>query len=115
MCPGFGFVRQELLDGLPERRSDDTKRARLGLAIALVGLFAAAVIETALALRVAREARETIESAVRALDAESTDAAGEAAQATRVTKRSSAGSVVVGVALVVLGFALLAAFLVWKA
>lgn len=115
MRPGFGFARQELLDGLPERRSDDTKRARLGLAIALIGLFAAAVIETTLALRVAREARETIESAVRALDAEGTDAAGEAAQVTQVTKRSSAGSVIVGVALVVLGFALLAALLVWKA
>lgn len=111
MRPGFGFTRQELLDGLPERRSDDTKRARLGLAIALIGLFAAAVIETTLALRIAREARETIESAVRALDEEGS----EVAPAARVTKRASAGSVVVGIALVVLGFALLAALLVWKA
>lgn len=109
MHPGDGFVRTELLDGLPGRREGDTKRARLGLTIALVGLFSAAIVETVLALRVVREAREAIESAVRASERD------DDAAASRVTRRSSAGSVVVGVALVVLGFALLAALLVWKA
>jgi len=109
MHPGAGFVRTELLDGLPSRRRDDTKRERLGLTIALIGLFSAAVIETLLTLRIVREARETLETAVRASEAEG------GAAAARVTRRSSAGSVVVGIAIVVLGFALLAALLVWKA
>ncbi len=111
MHPGDGFVRTELLDGLPSRRKDDTKREHLGLAIALVGLLAAAIIEIMLALRVVTEARDTIETAVRASEAETE---GNAAAAT-MTKRTSAGSVVVGIAIVVLGFALLAALLVWKA
>jgi hypothetical protein len=107
MHPGRGFVRSELLDGLESRRRDDTKREHLGLGMALVGLLAAAVIETLLALQAVREARETIEGAVR-------EAEGEAA-AQKMTKRASAGSVAVGIAIVVLGFALLAVLLVWKA
>ena len=105
MHPGDGFARTELLDGLPQRRRDDTRREHLGVFIALLGLLAAAVIETLLALQVIREARDTIEGAVR-------EAEGDAAT---ITKRSSAGSVAVGIAIVVLGFALLAVLLVWKA
>lgn len=110
MHPGDGFVRAELLDGLPQRRKDDTRREHLGLFVALVGLGAAAVIETLLAIQVIREARDTIEGAMREAEGGEGDGA-----AGRVTKRSSAGSVTVGLAIAVLGFALLAALLVWKA
>lgn len=106
MHPGDGFVRSELLDGLPQRRRDDTRREHFGLVIALVGLLAAAVIEILIALQIVHDARATIEGAVR-------EAEGDLA-ASRVTKRTSAGSVIVGIAIGVLGFALLAALLVWK-
>ena len=111
MHPGSGFVRTELLDGLPSRRRDDTFRERVGVGMGLAGLLAAAVIEVMLALAAVREARDTIEHAVR--EAEGA-APGDGAGAPIVMKRGSAGSVVVGLAVVVLGFALLAVLLVWK-
>ncbi len=107
MHPGSGFRRTELLDGLHARRRDDRKRERVGLGVALLGLLAAAVLEALLALQAVREARELIENAVREVEGEA---------AVQVTKRgTSAGSVLVGLCVVVLGFALLAALLVWKA
>ncbi|HRG97529.1 MAG TPA: hypothetical protein PLR99_14845 [Polyangiaceae bacterium] len=111
MHPGSGFVRTELLDGLPSRRRDDTFRERVGVGMGLAGLLAAAVIEVMLALAAVREARDAIDHAVR--EAEGAEP-GDGAEAPIVTKRGSAGSVVVGLAVVVLGFALLAVLLVWK-
>ncbi len=108
MHPGRGFTRTELLDGLPSRRRDDTKRERLGIGMGLLGLLAAAVIEVILALQAVRDAREAIEHAM--LEAE-----GGGAATARMTRKASAGSVIVGLAVVVLGFALLAVLLVWKA
>lgn len=115
MHPGSGFVRTELLDGLPSRRRDDTFRERVGVGMGLAGLLAAAVIEVMLALAAVREARDAIEIAVREADGEADGQAGEGAGTPIVAKRGSAGSVVVGLAVVVLGFALLAVLLVWKA
>lgn len=113
MHRGSGFVRTELLDGLPSRRRDDTLRERIGVGMGLAGLLAAAVIEVMLALAAVREAREAIDHAVR--EAEDADGEAEHSEASAMTRRGSAGSVIVGLAVVVLGFALLAVLLVWKA
>ncbi len=100
------FPRWTALDGLPARSSTNRKRRAAGLAIAIVSLVAAVVIEVILLGRAAREARE----AMARVTAE--DETGHAREA--MARRPTGGSFAVAVLLVVLGFALLAALVLAK-
>ncbi len=99
------LARWTALDGLPARHANNRKRHAAGLAIALVALATAVVLEVLLLTAAAREAREAM-AAVTAASAEQT---GEA-----MTKRSPGGSLAVALLLVVLGFALLAVLVLAK-
>ncbi len=93
------------LDGLPSRRVGDARKKRLGLALALSSLAIGAFLEVFLLLTAARESRREIERALR-------EASGETLPV--MTKKTSAGSIIVGLLLAVLGFGLLASFLLWR-
>jgi hypothetical protein len=94
-----------VLDGLASRRAGDARRKRLGLALALSSLAIGAFLEVFLLVTAARDARAEIERAL-------LHASGEALPV--MTKKTSAGSIVVGLLLAVLGFGLLASFLLWR-
>ena len=104
--PAQGFPRWVALDGLPQRSASNLFRHRLGLFIALVSLLAAGILETLLLVAASREARVSLQLA--ALDEDDPEAL-------KVTAGTPGGGVVVAVLIVVLGLALLAAFLVAKA
>jgi hypothetical protein len=99
------FARSLVLDGLPGKRAADGGRRRLGLGLAFGSLLSAAILETLLILRVVRRSGRELAAL-----------AGEAHEAeARLENRFNAASVVVGILIAVLGFALLAALLTWKA
>lgn len=101
----YRFSRFVALDGLPGRRRADGGRHRRGLLLAFGSLAIAAALETMLILRgVERARRELARVAAMLDDREST-----------IERRFSAASVVIGLLLALLGFALLAALLTWKA
>jgi len=103
--PAAGFPRWVALDGLPSRSASNLFRHRLGLAIALVSLLAAAILETLLLIAASREARISLQLA----ELDEDDPA-----ARKVTASAPGGGVLVAVLIVVLGLALLAALLVAK-
>jgi hypothetical protein len=90
------------LDGVD--RSPERRRRQLGLSVAVASLAVAALLEALLLVQGARRARDAIERAV----AEHGEGTAE------VARRPPAGGVVVGVLVALLGFALLAALLLWK-
>lgn len=99
------FARWTALDGLPMRSANNRKRHATGLAIALVSLAAAVVLEVLLLTAASREAR----AVMAAVTAEEGDPSVDLA-----SQRAPGGSLAVALLLVVLGFALLAALVVAK-
>jgi hypothetical protein len=99
------FSRFVALDGLPSKRRADGLRHRRGLAIALGALGFAAALEALLILRAVARSKRLLEhlSSTVADDGEALD------------RRFSAVHVLVGLGVALLGFALLAALLIWKA
>jgi hypothetical protein len=102
--PAGGFHRSTVLDGFVSRKDTNAVRRKRGLAIGLGALGVAAVLELVLLLRSARRGRDL-----------ATDALEGVAESAALMRRSSAGSIVVGLLLAVLGFALLAALLLLRA
>lgn len=101
-----GVKRWVALDGLPKRSSANRFRHNLGMAIAMISLLAAALLETLLLIAASREARITLQLAE--LDDE--DKPTEA-----VTAKPPGGGLAIALLIAILGFALLAALLVAKA
>jgi hypothetical protein len=99
------FTRFVALDGLPGKRRADGGRHRRGLALAFGSLFIAAALDALLILRGVERSRRQL--------ARVAEMAGE--EEGRLERRFSATSVVIGLLLALLGFALLAALLTWKA
>jgi hypothetical protein len=99
------FSRFVALDGLPGKRQADGSRHRRGLLIALGALGVAAVLEVSLILRAVARSKRLLARLSGVLDDDSAP----------IERRFSAGSVVVGLLVALLGFALLATLLTWKA
>ena len=95
-----GFPRWLAIDGMETRGANNRARHRAGMAIALIALLSAAILEVLLLLRSARETREAMARATADEDA---------------APAKPVGSLVVGVLVAVLGFAFLAALLIAKA
>jgi hypothetical protein len=90
-----GFVRTIILDGLPARREAVRARQRLGTAIGLGALAIAALLEGLLVVGAARRPKIDLDP--------------------RFARESPAGSVAIGLLATVLGFAFLAALLLYRA
>jgi len=103
--PAPGFPRWVALDGLPGRSAENRARHALGLAIGLISLLAAGILETLLLVAASREARIALQLAE--LDEDDPSA-------TKVTARPPGGGVVVAVLIAVMGLALLGVLLVAK-
>ncbi len=101
--PAGGFHRSTLLDGSVARLEGHAAERKRGLAIGLGALGIGAVLEIWLVIQSARSGRRLAADALEDVDA-----------AANLMKRSSAGSVVIGLLLAVLGFALIAALLLLK-
>lgn len=99
------FGRWVALDGLPARSSQNRGRHRLGMAMGLVALLAAGLLEVLLLMAAARETRIAMQLAE--LDEGDPDA-------NKVVAGTPGGSMVIALLLAVLGFALLAVLLVLK-
>jgi hypothetical protein len=99
------FSRFVALDGLPGRRQADGGRRRRGLFLAFGSLGIAAALETLLILRGVERARRDLSRVAEMLDGNDGT----------IERRFSAASLVIGLLLALLGFALLAALLTWKA
>lgn len=106
--PAGAFPRWTALDGLPARHAKNRRRHAAGLAIALVSLLAAAVLEALLLTASAREAKAVMAEAARVAE----DV--EPGASVVLTSRTPGGSLAVALLLAVLGFALLAALIVAK-
>lgn len=102
--PAGGFHRSTLLDGFVARKDTNGGRRKRGLAIGLGALGVGALLELILLLQSARRGRVLAPDAIDGIDASAA-----------LMKRSSAGSVVVGVLLALLGFALIGALLLLRA
>jgi hypothetical protein len=89
-----GFPRWTALDGFADRRHAAMGKRRLGLAIGLSALAAAAMLEALLVLGSARRAGAELGQSL--------------------VKRSPVGSVAIAVLAVLLGFALVAALLLYR-
>ena len=98
--------RWTALDGLPARSAKNRFRHNLGMAIAMISLLAAAILETLLLVAASREARITLQLA----ELEEEDKPTEA-----VTAKPPGGGLAIALLIAILGFALLAALLVAKA
>jgi hypothetical protein len=103
--PAPGFPRWVALDGLPARSSANRFRHGLGLAIGLVALLAAGILETLLLMAASREARVALQLAE--LDDDDPTAL-------KVTASPPGGGVLVAVLIAVVGLALLAVLLIAK-
>jgi hypothetical protein len=99
------FSRFVALDGLPAKRSADGGRHRRGVSLAFGSLLVAAVLETLLVLRTVRRSRSELAAVA--------EVAGE--PKARLEQRFSAASVLIGLLIALLGFALLACLLTWNA
>jgi hypothetical protein len=99
------FSRFVALDGLPGKRRADGSRHRRGLLIALGALGVAAVLEVSLILRAVARSKRLLKRLSGVLNDDGPP----------IERRFSAGSVVVGLLVALLGFALLATLLTWKA
>jgi hypothetical protein len=99
------FSRFVALDGLPGRRRADGGRHRRGVFLAFGSLAIAAALETLLILRGVERARREL-----AHMGEMLEGGGKA-----IERRFSVASVIIGLLLALLGFALLAALLTWRA
>jgi hypothetical protein len=95
------------LDGFVNRRGRAHQRRMLGFSIAFSSLGIAAILELLLVIGGAEKAREDIARALTGL--------GEVDAIPRVTRRTTAGGLLVGILVALLGFALLAALLLWRA
>ncbi len=104
--PAAGVRRWIALDGLPARSSQNRFRHNLGMAIAMISLLAAAILETILLVAASREARITLQLA----ELEEEDRPAEA-----VTAKPPGGNLAIALLVAILGFALLAALLFVKA
>jgi hypothetical protein len=101
----YRFSRFIALDGLPSARKADGGRHRRGLFLAFGSLAIAAALETLLILRGVERARRELARVAAMLEEKES----------AIERRFSAASVVIGLLLALLGFALLAALLTWKA
>lgn len=102
--PADGFPRTLALDGMAVRGATNAKRRRIGLIIGFVSLAAAAILDAILMIAMAREARAVT------LLADLSE--GEEQKA--LTAKPPGGSILVGVLVAILGFALLAVLLFAK-
>lgn len=102
--PAEGFPRTLALDGMTVRGATNARRRRIGLLIGFVALAAAAILDSILMIAMAREAR--------AITLLADLAEGEEPKA--LTAEPPGGSILVGVCVAVLGFALLAVLLFAK-
>jgi hypothetical protein len=98
------FARFVALDGLPGRRKADGGRRRKGFLLAFGSLAVAAALETLLILRGVERTRRDLARVTEQLEDHAS-----------VERRFSAASGVIGLLIALLGFALLAALLTWKA
>jgi hypothetical protein len=99
------FSRFVALDGLPGKRRADGGRHTRGLVLAFGSLVIAAALETLLILRGVDRARRDLARVAEMLDEKES----------AIERRFSAASVVLGLLIALLGFALLGALLTWKA
>jgi hypothetical protein len=104
-----GFPRNAALDGIAAARARDARTHRRGIAIALVGLFAGALLEFLLVLRARARATRDASELAGALD----EAAIDAGDRQRVLA-GTPGAVAIGLGLALLGFALLAALITYR-
>ncbi len=101
MHPAGGFHKFTALDGFVARKGANGARRRRGMTIGLTSLAVASVLELFLLVGAARSGRRLARQALEGIE-----------PGTELVERSSAVSVVVGVVLALLGFALFAAILV---
>jgi hypothetical protein len=99
------FSRFVALDGLAGRRMADAGKRRCGLGLAFGSLFVAAALEAMLVLRAVGRSRRELAAVA--------EVAGE--PEARLEQRFNAASVLIGLLIALLGFALLAGLLTWKA
>jgi hypothetical protein len=99
------FSRFVALDGLPGKRRADGSRHRRGLAVALAALGLGAALETLLILRAVGRSKRLLAQLSGVLEKDEV----------ALDRRFGAASVLTGVLVALLGFALLAALLIWKA
>lgn len=102
--PASGFPRWLAIDGMATRGSANRARHRAGLAIGLVSLLVAAVLELLLLTAASREARAVMQLAD--LD--------EPEERDRVTAKPPGGGLAIALLVAMLGFALLAALMIAK-
>lgn len=105
--PAVGFPRNLALDGMATRGASNRTRHRAGLAIGLLSLLIAAVLEVLLLTAAAREARAVMLLAELEDDPKGTDHQ-------QITAKPPGGGVVIGVLVALLGFALLGALMIAK-
>ncbi len=107
MHPATAFHRWLALDGFAGREDKNAANRRIGLALALGSLFVAAALELLLILQGTRRTRDDLQRAARDL--------GDGGAGASMTRRTSAGSLVIGILIALLGFGLLASLLMWRA
>ena len=100
-----GFPRFVAVDGFVGRKDRNAANQRLGLIVALGSLAIASLLELLLIVRGAARTRADLARAARDLEGET----GE------LTRRTSAGSLLLGLLVALLGFGLLASMLLWRA
>lgn len=112
--PAPRFTRWTALDGLPDRHARNRRRKALGMAVALVSLLAAGLLEALLLTAAARETRAVMAAVTAAAD-EALGAEGRGTEGgAAMTRGTPGGSLAVGLLLAVIGFALLGALLLAK-
>ena len=105
--PASAFPRWIALDGFAGRKDANALNQKRGLFLAMGSIVVAALLELLLILRAVARTRADLARVARSLE---NDGAG-----VTFSKRTSAGSVVIGVLVALLGFALLASLLMWRA
>ena len=101
-----GFARRVVLDGIKDARARAEAGRRRGATFAAIGIAAAAMLEALLILAGARRSRSDILAIERELDGDG---------AARLAPRGAALRVAIGLALAMLGFALLASLALYRA
>jgi len=107
-----GVPRWVALDGLPQRSAKNRARYRQGMAIGLISLLSAALLEVLLLVAAARETRIALQLAELEGDGDGDARDGEGRRERAPTASPPGGTLAIGLLMAVLGFALLAVLLV---